>query len=218
MIYINTTGIYRSGTTLVYNIVRKIIETISSPLYRTDMGCMNKTYKIHKKHEDAVLGRNTIKPSEKTIYSYRDLRDVVASFCIKRNMNINNFNINGQKVIRFIECMIKYDKAMMKRNNILVLRYEKDIMDIKSLIPKIVNFLNVKINIDDTFINCFTIESIKKHIENIKTPFDRDTLFWQKHISDAKIGKWQNYFTKKERAIFNNNSMLCEWNKIKGYN
>lgn len=45
--------------------------------------------------------------------------------------------------------------------------------------------------------------------------FDRNTLFWHKHLQDGRIGKWRDVFNKKQREELND--ICADWLERNGY-
>ena len=118
---------YRSGSTLIYNVLKKIVQD-------------NKLdYKIKKAHEEWL---QWVKDSDLSIYTYRDVRDATASMMRKRNLTVENFkSYNNHTLSSFILKLMTHDlKVKDKGNNILVLEYNNDILNLEN------GIINVKIS------------------------------------------------------------------------
>jgi len=187
---ISICGLPRSGSTLIFQIVGNLLGWNNSLGYGWP-----KTYKkgsffkIHDRPDKENL-------NVKYIYTYRDLRDIVASKkMIKKSLNFN-----------LLETYQKNDYYYRSQNDVLVIKYESDIFNINLLIRKIATFLNIK-KWNKNITNRVTLEENKKFIDKL-TGFDPKTLFYPHHISDGKT-KFKKYLTEIEIMLIE--SICYSW-------
>lgn len=205
---IHICGMRRSGSTLLYNIVHGLRR------YHT------KGWRIRKMHQTWMNRfRRRPKINDKSIYSYRDVRDVAASYCYKYNMNFDNFQVEGKCIMEFLEWIIEYDKFIKCRNwkNILYLKYEDSIIgDIVSTYNKISDFLGVSNDYNTELRNELCIDKQKAFTDNL-TSLDKKTNFWPNHIKDGKQNKYRDVFTDEQIELINNNKSVSVYLRANGY-
>ena len=146
----------------------------------------------------------------KSIYSYRDVRDVAASYCYRYNMNFDNFQVHGRRIMQFLQWIIKYDKVIKCKNwdNILYLKYEDDIIGNPiSTYNKISDFLGVSNEYNTELSTKLHIDKQKRFTDNL-TSLDTDTNFWPNHIKDGLPGKYKHVFTEEQINLINSNKYV----------
>jgi hypothetical protein len=211
MIYVN--GLYRSGTTVSFNICKQLI---------------NKRFivtNVKKCHEKWIT--YPVCSTDFNIYSYRDLRSITASIMRKRNLteeefcewSYKQFNVNTFK--DWFDFLLDYDhlvfdKAIKEDLKVLSLRYEYDILNIDRAIYKIVRYLNLllpKYILDELSDS----NSIQKNIliSNKLTIGEQDpiTMYHHNHIN-LEHTNFKNYISEKN---YKHNSRLNNWLRLRGY-
>ncbi len=201
VIYSN--GMYRSGSTLIYNVLKKIVQD-----HKLD-------YKIKKAHEEWL---QWVKDSDLSIYTYRDVRDATASMMRKRNLTVENFkSYNNHTLSSFILKLMTHDlKVKDKGNNILVLEYNNDILNLENGIKKIGEFLDIDIGKGNTFYysKIFSLETQKKFVNGL-SKHDLNTEYHPGHIGDGKTDfkKYFNYDQLNPNTL----ELLGKWLKKHDY-
>ncbi|MAM27946.1 MAG: hypothetical protein CMC13_02895 [Flavobacteriaceae bacterium] len=190
-------GSKRSGSTLQYNIVSRIVELkgLGRRLPHAkpeDFPSViekqkdNNGIKVFKSHTLTKEIEELIKRSEaRIVYCYRDVRDVVVSL-IKRNwLNKDLKSISG-----FTESYLSdYNMWATYHKKMYISKYEDFYNDIKSEVSRIAVYLNIdlvpeeinQISAELSFENLQT-EADKNFIEKDKYTFDRNTLLHKNHI------------------------------------
>ena len=201
------TGIYRSGTTLCYNILYKLIkESIDESVNETSTGVKIGDINVHKFHEQVV---DLDLRQHKTIYCYRDVLDCLSSFIIKYDSTFEDYKIHGKSSIEFINWMIDIDNHMQKRDGFADLCYEECIQDVDSLIDNIAAYY--QINIPESFDrDQFKIENVKKITDNRKE-HSRIDNFHPKHVHNGEVGRWKSFFTDDQKNIIFNQTSYLDW-------
>lgn len=191
-------SMYRSGSTFIYNFVKKIKKDL------------NINYIVDKKrHEDWV---HTVTEKDLSIYSYRDIRDAAASMIRKNDMEqidkclfqhkpgfrlAGGFNVN-----EFINNALKFYglvNTIAESNNLLKIKYEDKILkNIQLSISDIFKFL--KINVNEKIINeyssFFDINKTKKFTDSL-VKYDKKTEYYPDHIGTGKTN-YKQYFSMKD--------------------
>lgn len=215
-------GMYRSGSTLQYQITSKLIEKkklgvrvewkeINSLI--SFLGELNdnsfKVVKTHEINDDLISFIKNNLDNVKIIYIYRDLRDVFLSHLIKNNTTFEEVYQSG-----FIDhCINLYDK-WMSLSNVYVSKYEDVVNNIKSEVKSISEFLNMNCS-DNELIEIANNYSFKKQKDRItrinkdsiqtygNLKFDPKNLLHHNHLNKGEIGGWRTYFTSSQIQLLN---------------
>lgn len=206
MIYVN--GLYRSGSTVIYNIVKHLI---SEGLVKDS---------ITKQHEHWVT--RPLQRSDLNIYSYRDVRTSAASFMRKRGWTENSFlhpSVKSKQVKDYMRLLVDVDRKTTERFQRehlahLILRYESDILNIEQAIRKIVRSLNLLLpeEIIQILVECHNIQSVKLYVDTLTDKEDKRTMFHPNHVSLEKTD-FKHYLSNDSW----NDPVILEWLKEKGY-
>lgn len=195
-------GMYRSGSTILYNIVLDLI----------DNSCF--VDKIHQETPTFINNKNII------IYSYRNVLDCLVSI-IQLNTSSNaphrsgttfeTCNVYGRNSIDFVNLMINLDNTMVEnKNKYLDICYEKDIVpEINNAYFKIKKYLNSDINID---VNKYELYTVKKTTSKL-IKVDSNSKFWPNHISDGKIDKFKYFLSDSQMQLINRHTDYNKWYK-----
>jgi len=201
------TGMYRSGTTLCYNILYKLLQASSgNKVLETPTGVKIGDVNIHKFHEQVTdIDMNKYD----TVYCYRDVLDCLSSFIIKYDSTFMGFSIQGKSSIEFINWMVGIDKKMQERSGFAEICYEECINDVDTLIDNIAAYY--EINIPGSFDrDQFKIENIKK-ITDSRKEHSRIDNFHPKHVHNGEIGRWKSFFTTEQKSIIFNQTDYLDW-------
>lgn len=216
-------GMYRSASTLSYNIAKTIIEKagLGYPLAYPGVEDINKKEIIISKcHEiDPKWGVYDEKYWRQfyCIYTFRDIRDVMASFCIWRNMTLKDFDFQGNTARSMITWLLDMDDRWRSMEKLLLLKYKDHVpygkREIGILAYKISSFLKIDVSAQNysEIADRFNIDSMKQISDNLLEG-DKTTLLNPNHIKDGKPGKWKTQFTEEEKQeYFFSNNRLMEW-------
>lgn len=205
MIYVN--GLYRSGTTVIYNLMKELGPVIG------DKG-------LNKIHESWLnIGYSS---NNSSVYSYRDLRYLTASLMRMTGSDENSFfNVIGVRGLKartmdqWFEFLVEWDRRVKERQveyKVLVLRYETDIIAFENGISKILNFYNITGN---SVINQFAEKYNIKNSYNFTSKLhkhDQISQYHQNHISLEKT-HFRDYLS--EQSL--DNTVLNDWLVEHGY-
>ena len=209
-------GNYRSGSTLIHLIARNLIQY---------WGCSD--YMIRKIHEDWP---NVLTRPERNIllYSYRDVRDVMASFCQMQHCDFDTFEDKTGKgpkrnVVEFIKFMIKYDTNVKRYCNAfpahtLIFKYETDIKEkTYQLVEKIRQFLLIPDNrwSKETAQN-LSFQNVKGYTDSL-AKHDEASNLHPNHLTDGKTEKYKEVFTEDQINQINGDEEIAGWLIKNGY-
>lgn len=196
---------HRSGSTLQYQIASAICEGRLSldrlePHWKNGVptgSALHAKTSIIKVHRPArALERKLDPEAVRYLYSYRDLRDVVASL-IERGSKLRA--VAARQVV---QKELSAYRAFTARRHTLVTRYEEFVQDVPSLISKIEHFLGVHLTDEErsSIAEDLELDRQRKRVESLMKKSDskilnRETLLTRDHIGDARVGKWQEILT-----------------------
>ena len=209
-------GMYRSGTTLVYNMVCDMIEnqTQVEPVF-TPTGKRFGNIYLHKIHEDTpdYITRSLV-GKIKVIYNYRNILDCLVSMCQKNNLAYKNFNLHGRDPLEFIRWMINLDNQVCaSKGKFLEIRYESQITQIDTLHIELGNFLGIDPDID---ISKYEFSKVKEKTDSLNT-LDRRSNFWPNHLADGKVGKYMDFLEDSQIKSIYSNTEYVDWAKRRQY-
>lgn len=189
--WIFVAGMVRSATTMQYHMAQEVIKRAKVPhaFYRkwdetrAADGLSDDTYRLFKRHlyapEIAVL-------HPKVIYSYRDFRDVVASW-----MHFKNISFEELLRTDMMPNTLQAYADWTAQAQLMVTRYE-DICDLEALARRMAEFLEVELS--------------PKHIRQIAVICDRDAQIRlhdvdRRHIFTGETGQWRTALTREQAAF-----------------
>lgn len=191
-------GVPRSGSTLVYQILKKIIDC--------------KVIKVH----DYL-------PGDIVVCTFRDFRDsVISNWRVvsnpDKNKKINREDIfnNFKHIEKSIYSLNRYKSE--KSNKILFLRYEDFVCDYSLIYNSISKTFGV--SLDDNRIEKISIECSFKKNKDISSKYnsfrewDKDSQIHGLHLYKGEIGTWKEFVKESDESYINGllYSYLKEWN------
>ena len=238
-------GMYRSGSTLQYNLAREIAEYFGGRglgfLSSSDLGNRReellekgKSKKIFvlKMHEPFLETSLDLEEGQiKILYTYRDLRAVVAS--IKEKLNYD-----AKEAMDMLNDALSFEAGLLKNNSVLSQRYETYYRREPAMLEEISGFIGVSIPPNDAKViaNRHTVESAKASIGEVGSlgvffarlkkkwpisimfePTDNKTLLHYNHISrfSGIIDSWKETLSAEE--ILQIETMHKNWLLNRGY-
>lgn len=189
-----TAGMPRSGSTLLFNMVRLAVlaEPKSQKEERLSSGWISEILEMPDASAYLVkthrLSRLMTMKSNSIFYSYRDVRDALVS-------NYRKFDKSPSiEIVR--EWIRQYSIA--KSKSVKMLKYEDMIKDLRSQIIEISNTLSKELS--DETINSLVYElnsmADRSSLDGEKR-FSSDTLLHKNHITGTRSGEWQTLFDKE---------------------
>lgn len=164
-------GMHRSGSTWLFNALRHIIESENpgswfASITDTPPDIKNAVVKIH------AINKNYIKWADYIFYSYRDIRDVEASFMRRRGETQTKKWLH-EEISGWVEYTNKAD---------LVIEYNRIINEPEKVIAEIGKIVGIKPNIEMILKELFKMRN--KKLKNT----DPVTLMRVNHITDGRSG------------------------------
>lgn len=201
-----TAGMPRSGSTWLYNAVRLLLEYTG----KLDIGAgWISDFNSFKNHDVVILKIHYFKPviannATMILYSYRDIRDALASF--KRKFG-NEPSIEQAR--KFI-----HNDNIWREKASFIMKYEDMIAAQEKTLEKITGFLGItNANLIQIIqdINNMTYEKGEKRNDL----YNMENLLHKNHITDGRHGSWDGYVPKELIREIENE--FNEWLQSNGY-
>lgn len=161
------------------------------------------------------------------LYSHRDIRDVVVSMMQKGRSSFETMRHLKHGVAEFVEYTIRCADHWMGLPNVLVSRYDDLVGDLAAETIRTARHIGV----DASDAQCHEIAdglSLDRQRDYIAgfdfakrgsgpkhDPIDKSTLLHQRHLNDAKSGKWRTILTVEQASVIE--AVAGEWLKQHGY-
>ena len=210
-------GMFRSGSTWLYNAVRLIFSSSEAVSEKFSAGWIKDLNEIEEK--DFIIlkthrfNRDVVDNSEFVLYSYRDIRDAFASSV--RKFNTSPSIAEAERVLR------DHEKWMAKAD--FVMRYETMIGDRENMVAGIITALSNKLDIfneaDLGFEHAISIaRQIDKLSERVTGSADqhhKESLLYEGHITHGGSNTWRGVLDDK--FILELNHSFAWWFDKYGY-
>lgn len=226
-------GAKRSGSTLQYNLISKLVEVsntgirieYSKPENFPKLKEENKNengYKVFKTHVlTDEIKVEILENKSFAFYSFRDIRDVIVSSISKGWISQENKSIRNST----LDYLKEYEKWMEVKDQLVLRKYE----DFFNHIHEEARFIALKLGIELTEEQLVTIaeelsiNNLKEYIgsDNFKKQqsgnqiFDSKTLLHSNHINNGYPRQWKDKLSKKEILIIEKNAN--HWLSKNGY-
>ncbi|MCK4947495.1 MAG: sulfotransferase domain-containing protein [Candidatus Aureabacteria bacterium] len=210
-------GMPRSGSTLLYNIL-KIILTKTLEMedgfcfvekeYTNKMNNQN-IYHLRKIHIFSFLLAKRIK-TDKTIgfFTHRDIRDVIVSLIQKKWITDFDEFIESGRLHRIVYTSLLYAKT----KNMHVFSYDELLHNKEEAMRRVLRILNLEL--DTTLIEHLIKETSigntqrkiaqnKYIIKSDKVIYNPATGLHKNHIQDPRTGKWKEFLSREQIKIVN---------------
>jgi len=225
-------GLPRSGSTLLFNIVRLILEQTDSG---TNLGYIDpkevETFLtlyenrpiscLIKVHEWNPLFQKYLTGGARVIFSYRDIRDSAVSALHK------GFIEDGKtEILNFIRSNMKMSQLWEHAQNLLEVKYEVMAFNVSKLVEVVGDFIPIvlspeKIRCIANSVDYDAALKSSKNLDNIvslrngRTVFDAETQLHKDHLAGGKVGKYVDVFPRElTREI---EKISYYWIKSHGY-
>ena len=173
-------GMHRSGSTLLFNILREILAF----KYEKQLSCgwygefqkipKGKAYLVKAHSLTFLLNQR----SEYIFYSYRDVRTAAVSA-----NKVFNVPINIQEIRNSIT---EYQVA--KKNANLIIKYEKLVNNTIDVISEICKITDIKCEIHNIYMKCMNIDKPKG---SFMSGYVNETLYHPGHITNTSNDEWR---------------------------
>lgn len=185
----------RSGSTLVFNVLRFLFEdldVLDKDTFCSDIGIVKKTHSMRYEGPPTIIFVTIRNPIDACLSLYR----VQLSL---ENPEISKERLLNKTVSHFMTHMHKLNKILqMKASNLVILKYEGFAANLENLLARIEKVFNIKIrNMDRKLIKkTFSKKNVASYTEHLKNfaNFDRRTHFHGAHVE-------QGEFSEDEKAL-----------------
>lgn len=223
-------GMSRSGSTVQYQIVSKLVEDSGLGkrigwVYPNDFPTVRDKYsnfkgwKVIKSHVCTNEMVEELETNFRGVYIYRDLRGVFLSLMMKDNVSFNNIWFN-----RIVDKAVDNYYRWTDLNGMMISRYNELIEDMSGEVAKIASHLEIEISMDrcQQIADEFSIKEQKKRIENIsdseineRNIVDSTSLLHGNHISNGAVDSWRDLLKPKQIAMIERR--YSEWLENNSY-
>lgn len=201
-------GMHRSGSTLVWQITRQLLD--GRPGLRNPRGIPTSEFPVAaadphdlllaKAHYRSVVPASDF-PDEGAlyIYTYRDVRDVVASLFRKGAMSAPRRGGDESRAIARRE--LRGDSFWRQRRVVWIGRYEHFRDDVPGLVRSLADFLGVSVTPERVaeIVDWVSIDRQRERVIRYRDEgIDPDTRITEQHITDGREGAWRDTLTIAE--------------------
>jgi len=205
-------GIDRSGSTLMYNMIRLILrEKFNNELFSTwiDLRSIDLWNEQVKKTQQQKISTILLKTHNLPAYMQKNIKHIFTCYRDVRTVmvSLNRF-FNTEISFERIKSLIYKTEEVINNSN-LCLKYNDLIKDPITCIDKISNELKININSEQIRDKCLSLKNTSKYY------FDQTTLLFPNHMTNTKDEDWRNIFnlTLQKRV----NKEFSWWFEKHGY-
>lgn len=226
----------RSGSTVQYQIVSEIIESLCLGMtigwvnvptkefleYLENVTVRKDKFLVIKSHNYSLPIKTLVEiGNAKVVYVYRDLRDVTVSLA-------NKFAKSTDDAISRLKTHLNNYYSWTGIETIMISRYENIVEDLYSEVLRIANYLEIKINSDlaRSISNKLELSQQKQRIKNlehssnvIKTSgddiYDPVSQLHNNHIHSGKWGQWKDSLSQEQLEFIE--TWAFSWFVDRGY-
>ena len=214
-------GMQSSGSTWLYNVVRELLAASGTPhvalraeLYEhfLDDRCIESPNALLRGHiVDSALLRMLALAGVRTVLSFREPRDAVASFVQRFGDYGATFISSCNDIARNLASLLTASQTMAH----LSFFYEDRFTENPDSVRRLAAFFGLPVaeNTQRAIFDKYRAATVKTFLRNIdalpedrlyvdgaRNAMDRETSFHRTHISDMRIGKWRDVLTGEQQA------------------
>ena len=204
-------GMHRSGSTLVWQIARQLL--LHRPGLRNPRGIRTSEFKPAAQDEQDLLMvkehyRSALKLSHfpasgaRYVYTYRDVRDVVASLFRKGAYPVGDARRGAECAREIAEREIAGHAVWTAKPDVWIGRYESFRGDTAALVRELAVYLNEPVTdsrVDEIVEYVDVSRQVARSAAAIEHGIDEDTRMTSNHITDGREGAWRATLTPEER-------------------
>lgn len=214
-------GMPRSGSTLQFNIALKVLQGLEG---FCNLGWVDDISEEQLKpgaFAVAIMKTHDIEAEPiqqlgahcqlEFLYSFRDMRDVIAS-----KLRKNNEIFSSGKVARWVESFLSADRRA-RNKSLYLAKYEEFSDNILLEVEHIARYLDVSVTRESLkgFAQDLSREAALASMDRVDKGYDPDSLIHRNHITSGGPGTWRDYFTRMQAGFI---EYLCfDWLVSNGY-
>lgn len=212
-------GMHRSGSTLVAQLVKGLLEAQEIPLTVSDNGLASTVEEMHaraadpsriwlaKVHQQARRFRDGL-PDKGAFYfyTYRDIRDALASAYRKNRLILGHPKRSPESLQSFLNAQLKAGKIFEARANLWCGQYENFVNDLSGLSHELAQALNIHPTpqLIQNLVSAASPEEQRKRVDQL-TQGDQtvrtSSFITSNHITDGREGAWKDTLTVSEAEM-----------------
>lgn len=232
MMLVVVCGMHRSGSTLVAQLAKGLLSS-SGEITISSNGLGSSVEEMHARASDPdhtwlakvhiprrVLRRALPDEGARYLYTYRDVRDALAS-AWRKNRFLFGSEERGPKIAaQFVREEIEIGAVFEDRRHCWIGRYEVIVNDIPSLVNDLERFLNVSVStaLKKELVEEASPEKQRQRSRLVSTG-DRsvrlDTFITTNHITDGRFGAWKETLSVEEAIA--SEQAARDWLRHKDY-
>lgn len=203
-------GMHRSGSTLVWQIARQLL--LHRPGLRNPRGIRTSEFKRAAQDERDLLMvkvhyRSALKLSHfpdsgaRYLYTYRDVRDVVASLFRKGRYPVGDARRGPDSAREIAEREIAGHAVWTAKPDVWIRRYESFCGDTAALVRELAVYLNESVTdsrVDEIVEYVDVSRQAERSAAASQHGIDEDTRVTSNHITDGREGAWRDTLTPAE--------------------
>ena len=230
-------GMMRSASTLQYNIAAKILEARAKVhrvgwippdrapgVFAQAVDNENEWFigKLHHYDDYVEAFRRRFHP--KTIYIYRDIRDVTVSL-----MHLRSWPFDEPELEAWVNLALNSDQAWRQVPDIMISRYEEVMIEggLVAEVEKIARYLDIQLDPAEIerIAASVTLSEHRHYIEQfdyahhgqteMDTSLDPTSLLHHNHIYSGAVGQWKSALTPEQIALVE--AWAQGWLEARGY-
>jgi len=205
-------GMHRSGSTLTYQLTSQMLDDridlrhLSGGLGKTldDMRSYAASDQVYlaKTHVPTRLFRQALpEVGAKYIYTYRDVRDAIASLWRKGKLPAGHADRGPESAARLVNRELLAGTAFRRMPSLFEARYEDFVADTTDMISSLARFLDVAL-MPGELERLREETSLERQRDRVKqlagSERDLSTRITPRHITDARVGAWWHTLTVAE--------------------
>lgn len=220
-------GMKRSGSTLIWQILHSLLS--DDPRLRFErkipqsefkaLASDNQQLAMIKVHYRKRLDVSHFPTSEgQYLYSYRDVRDVVASLFRKARLRQGHPDRGRINAVRHAQREIAGFYHWQQYSNLWIGRYENFLGNTPDLISELAGRLEIPVTPERILEICGYVDLAMQQarvVQLVDSPRSDSTRITNNHITDGRIGSWRETLTKDE--IDGIEQVASDWLIANGY-
>ncbi len=217
-------SLWRSGGTFVFNVAKALLQKhgLRQEVIRSSL--MDDYLRQPSAHAVEEWWRRFDRPSDRFLFAYRDIRDIVASDIQRGTRHYED----PRFLISFVRTSILKDRFLAAKAkqgwSVGELRFETEINGAEPIaISKVADYLGLDHHYDNEVFEEFSFERIsawyRQEREALGDLTSRDPVYHlhDRHLGDRRVGKYRDVLPESMLALMYGETDLANWIAERGY-